>query len=165
MQPTIKTITDKKLTGVSKTMSFAHYTIAELWQQFMPNRRFIENPVNNNLISLVNYSPTHFTKFSLDNTFERWAAVEVADFQSVPYPFNTFIIPAGVYAVFHYKGLNTDPAIFQYIYGTWIPESEFALDNRPHFEVLGDKYKNNDPESEEEIWIPIQLKSREKESL
>jgi len=32
------------------------------------------------------------------------------------------------------------------------------LDDRPHFEVLGDKYKNADPDSEEEIWIPIRTK-------
>jgi AraC family transcriptional regulator len=35
-----------------------------------------------------------------------------------------------------------------------LPGSEYFLDNRPHFEVLGDKYKNNDPTSEEEIWKP-----------
>jgi AraC family transcriptional regulator len=29
------------------------------------------------------------------------------------------------------------------------------LDQRPHVEVMGEKYKNNDPDSEEEIWIPI----------
>ncbi|MFM9945765.1 MAG: GyrI-like domain-containing protein, partial [Bacteroidia bacterium] len=44
------------------------------------------------------------------------------------------------------------------IYGTWIPNSEYNLDNRPHFEILGEKYKNNHPDSEEEIWIPIKPK-------
>ena len=39
---------------------------------------------------------------------------------------------------------------------TWLPAYGFVLANRPHFEVLGAKYKNNDPASEEEIWIPIQ---------
>lgn len=29
---------------------------------------------------------------------------------------------------------------------------------QPHFEVLGEKYKDNDPTSEEEIWIPIKAK-------
>jgi AraC family transcriptional regulator len=42
--------------------------------------------------------------------------------------------------------------------GTWLPGSDFVLDTRPHFEVLGDQYKNNDTTSEEEIWIPIKLK-------
>ncbi len=63
-----------------------------------------------------------------------------------------------VYAVFDYKGLNTDDSIFRYIFGTWLPNSDYDLDDRPHFEVLGKKYRNNDPASEEEIWIPIKEK-------
>jgi AraC family transcriptional regulator len=39
-----------------------------------------------------------------------------------------------------------------------LPASEYVVDNRPHFEILGAQYKNNEPDSEEEIWIPIQLK-------
>lgn len=31
----------------------------------------------------------------------------------------------------------------------------FEVDERPRFEVLGKKYRNNDETSEEEIWIPI----------
>lgn len=47
-------------------------------------------------------------------------------------------------------------SLAEYIYGSWLPNStEYARDNRPHFEILGEKYKNNDPESEEEIWIPV----------
>jgi AraC family transcriptional regulator len=43
-----------------------------------------------------------------------------------------------------------------YIFNTWLPKSGYQLDRRPHFEILGEKYKNNNPDSEEEIWIPIQ---------
>jgi AraC family transcriptional regulator len=67
-------------------------------------------------------------------------------------------LTGGLYAVFDYKGLSTDNSIFQFIFGTWLPSSEYDLDDRPHFEVLGNKYKNNDPTSEEEIWIPIKMK-------
>jgi AraC family transcriptional regulator len=88
----------------------------------------------------------------------KWATVEVSHFDSVPIDMETFILPGGLYAVFHYKGSSSDPSIFQYIFGTWLPSSAYTLDNRPHFEVLGGKYKNNDPTSEEEIWIPIRLK-------
>ena len=31
-------------------------------------------------------------------------------------------------------------------------------DDRPHFEVLGDKFSRNSPGSEEEIWVPVILK-------
>ena len=71
----------------------------------------------------------------------------------------TLILEEGTYAVFDYKGSGNDNRIFEYIFGTWLPQSEYELDKRPHFEVLGEKYKNNDPDSEEEIWIPIKLKS------
>ncbi len=67
----------------------------------------------------------------------------------------TFCIPEGQYAVFHYKGSSADSSIFQYIFGEWLPKSGYELDDRPHFEILGAQYKNNDPESEEEIWIPV----------
>jgi AraC family transcriptional regulator len=39
-----------------------------------------------------------------------------------------------------------------------LPNSNYHLDDRPHFEILGEKYKNADPGSEEEIWIPIKAK-------
>jgi AraC family transcriptional regulator len=57
--------------------------------------------------------------------------------------------------VFNYKGRTGDSDVFTYIFGSWLPGSSYLLDDRPHFEILGEKYKNNDPDSEEEIWIPI----------
>ena len=122
------------------------------------NMKEIKNNINNDLISLVVYEPTHFINFKPTNEFERWATVEVTNYNSVPSEMEIFDLQGGLYAVFDYKGLNTDNSIFQYILGTWLPNSEYKLDNRPHFEVLGEKYKNNDPNSEEEIWIPIKKK-------
>ena len=61
---------------------------------------------------------------------------------------------------FFYKGLNTDHKIFEYIFKEWLPKSNYILDNRPHFEVLGENYKNDNADSEEEIWIPVKLKGQ-----
>ena len=158
MQPRIETINGKKLIGQRLKMSFADYKIGELWRRFGPKRKEITNNLNDDLISLVVYEATHFTDFKPTNEFERWATVEVANYDNVPPEMETFDLQGGLYAVFEYKGLNTDHSIFQYILGTWLPNSDFELDNRPHFEVLGEKYKNSDPESEEEIWIPIKKK-------
>jgi len=66
------------------------------------------------------------------------------------------VVPSGLYAVFDYKGSSAASDIFQYIYASWIPNSRYQIARRPHFEVLGEKYRNNDPNSEEEIWIPIE---------
>lgn len=158
MQPRIETINDKKLIGQRLKMSFADYKIGELWRKFGPKRKEVTNNLNNNLISLAVYEPTHFKDFKPTNEFERWATVEVANYNNVPPEMEAFDLQGGLYAVFEYKGPDTDNSIFKYIFSTWLPNSDFELDNRPHFEVLGEKYKNNDPESEEEIWIPIKKK-------
>lgn len=142
-----------------QTMSLAQYRIGELWQRFMPKRKEITNHLTNELLSLAIYKPNHFTDFTPTREFERWATVEVSDFDNLPNKMETFILPGGIYAVFDYKGLNTDNTIFQYIYGTWLPQSDYVLDDRPHFEVLGEHYKNNDPDSEETIWVPIKKKA------
>ena len=158
MKPKIQTINQKKLIGKRLQMSFADYKIGELWRSFMPARKEITNNLTNDLISLVIYQPDHFTDFKPTNEFERWATVEVSSFDDVPAEMETLVLQRGLYAVFDYTGLNTDHSIFQYILGTWLPQSDYVLDNRPHFEVLGEKYKNNDPTSEEEIWKPIKMK-------
>ena len=66
-----------------------------------------------------------------------------------------FTLKEGLYAVFDYKGSSSDNSIFHYIFSEWLPSSDYQIDDRPHFEVLGERYKNNDVNSEEEIWIPI----------
>ena len=159
MIPRIETINEKKLVGKRMTMCYADYRIGELWGSFMPRRKEITNTLTNDLLSLVVYAPNHFINFKPTNEFERWATVEVENFNKVPDEIETYNLSSGLYAVFNYKGMSSGaPAFFHYIYTEWIPNSNYILDDRAHFEVLGEKYKNNDPSSEEEIWIPIKAK-------
>jgi AraC family transcriptional regulator len=158
MTPRIEKLNEKRLIGKRLTMSLADNKTGDLWKSFMARRREIVNNLTNEMISLQVYKSTHFADFKPTNQFEKWATVEVANFDNVPNEMETFTLPDGLYAVFDYKGLSIDNSIFQYIFGNWLPTSDYDLDDRPHFEVLGDKYKNNDPTSEEEIWIPIKPK-------
>jgi len=48
----------------------------------------------------------------------------------------SFDIEEGLYAVFKFKGLSTDSKLFEYIFSKWIPKSIYAIDDRPHFEIL-----------------------------
>jgi AraC family transcriptional regulator len=68
----------------------------------------------------------------------------------------SLLVEEGLYAVFNHVGDAVKAReTFGYIFGVWLPNSEYQLGNRPHFEILGEKYKNSSPDSEEEIWIPI----------
>lgn len=158
MQPRIEVLKEKKLVGKSLKMSLADNRTVELWRSFMPKRKEITTSLPTEMFSLQVYEPSYFDNFDLNKEFEKWALVEVEDFEGIPTEMKIFTLVAGLYAVFHYKGLNTDTKIFEYIFGTWLAGSNYSLDNRPHFEIMGEKYKNADPNSEEEIWIPIKLK-------
>ncbi len=158
--PRIESLSEKKLVGKRLSMTFANNQTQQLWQSFMPHRQKIRHAVNADRYSLQIYPPhMDFTFSNPEIPFEKWAAVEVSDFGAVPAEMETLIIPGGLYAVFEYQGLSTDPSIFQHIFGKWLPNSDYTPDTRPHFEILGDKYRNNDPNSEEEIWIPIRRKT------
>ena len=159
IEPRIETIEAKKLVGKRLTMSLTNNKTAELWQYLMPRRKEIENAVGTALYSMQVYPSHYFESFNPGNAFEKWAAIEVTDFDAVPPGFESFQLPAGSYAVFHYKGESTDTSIYSYIFGTWLPNANYVLDSRPHFEVLGEKYKNDHPDSEEDVYIPVRLKT------
>ena len=159
MRPKIEMLKEKKLIGQKLMMSLSNNRTAELWRKFAPRIKEIENRPSTEKISMQIYHSTYFLDFSMDDEFEKWAVVEVDNLDAIPNEIESFILEGGLYAVFDYKGSSSDSSIFQYIFTKWLPNSGYQLDNRPHFEVLGDKYKNNDPSSEEEIWIPIKIKS------
>lgn len=159
MEYRIDTIEEKKLVGKRMLMSLNEHKTPVLWRSFMMERMGIKNAIGTDLYSMQIYPPLYFEPFNPDTVFEKWATVEVKDLDSVPEGMEGFILPRGLYVVFLYKGSPSEGAkAFEYIFGTWMPKSEYLLDDRPHFEILRDKYKNNDPSSEEEIWIPIKMK-------
>jgi AraC family transcriptional regulator len=150
-------MSEKKLVGMHLPMSLSNDRTPELFKRFMPNKKSIENCVGMDIFEVVEYDPIlEINSFTSATPFEKWAAVEVLNFSKLPSGMDTFVLPAGLYAVFIHKGpAHTFRTTFEFIFSTWLPQSAFHLDKRPQFQILGPKYKNNDPESEEEVWIPI----------
>ena len=155
---TITHLLPKKLIGQRLSMSLAENKTLQLWQTFMPRRNEIQFRLNNDLISMQVYADI-FT-YNPTILFEKWAAVEVSDAAQVIEGMETYHLQGGMYAVFLHKGASQMLArqTFEYIYNEWLPISGYELDKREHFEVLGEKYKRNDENSEEEIWIPVKIK-------
>ncbi len=160
MEPRIEVITGKMLIGKRLKMTFSNNRTFELWHGFMPHRSMIRNNLNQELISLQIYDHVLELKdLSTETTFEKWAAVEVSGFGDIPEGMETLVVPGGAYAVFLYKGTpEMFKETFLWILGTWLPVSGYLLDDRPHFEILGEKYIRNHPDSEEDVWIPIKYK-------
>lgn len=158
MHPRIEKLKEKKLVGYNLLMSLTNNKTSQLWGKFGPKINEITNRVSEDKISMQIYDSSYYASFNPDNQFEKWATVEVEDFERIPKGMHSFTLREGIYAVFDYKGSSSDTSIFQYIFWKWLPNSPYQVDDRPHFEVLGNRYKNNDPNSEEEIWIPIVVK-------
>ncbi len=156
MTPTFHTLSTKRFIGHKISMSYAENKTFQLWNGFMPKRKQIEDTIGDELYSIEVYPPGYFHQFNPTATFEKWAAVEVPDFDNVPSGMETLIVPEGKYAVFIHRGAASEgPKTYQYIFSEWIPNSEYEVDDRPHFAVMGEKYKHDSSDSEEEIWVPI----------
>ena len=88
--------------------------------------------------------------------FEEWAAVEVRAVDELPDGMEAYTVPSGTYAVFVHHGLpEAFPQTARHIFGSWLPSSGYAVDDRPHLAVMGASYRRDDPDAEEEIWVPV----------
>jgi AraC family transcriptional regulator len=154
MEPRIEFLQAKKLQGLQLKMSLQQNKTFELWSTFMPLKNKIKNAIGHNLFSIQIYNENYFKNFDIKNEFTKIAAVEILEFKENN--FYNFEIESGLYAVFIYKGLAQNAtSFFENIFTKWLPNSIYQLDHRPHFEILGEKYKINSIDSEEEVWIPI----------
>ena len=135
----------------------ANNKTAMLWQNLMPRRHEIANAVGGDLYSVDVFDASFLEgRFNSSTEFEKWAAVEVEDLNHIPEGMDALVLE-GRYLVFQYKGLGGPAAapFYTRIFAEWLPASGYKLDNRPHFALMGAKYRRDDPESEEEIWIPV----------
>jgi len=157
MTPKIKTFTTSKFIGINLSFTYSDYRVFELWSSFMSRRKEIQNVKGSELYN-IQINPENFD-FQPNTPYTKWAAVAVSTFQNIPDGMESLEIQEGLYAVFNYKGDQSNVAeFFKSIYTEWLPSSDYELENRPQFEILCEKYKNNRPKPEEEIWIPIKKK-------
>ena len=154
MEPRIEILTPKKLIGIRMQMSLSDNKTAELWRTFMPRQKEITNRLTDEFISLQNYGENW--RFSPESRFEKWATVEVSSFEIVLPDMETYDLHGGQYAVFtHHGPASTAARTMQYIFGQWLPEASYSLDNREHFEILPTGYSPVNPNATEEIWVPV----------
>lgn len=146
------------IVGLSATANFlnTNQITGQLARQFMSRVGEVKHRKDNFKLSLHKYSNFNISEFNPNQTFKKWIGVEVDNLQSVPEQMETLTIDAGKYLVINFEGTITAFVNFwQDIHFNWLPNSEFEIDNRPHFERLGPDYNPNQAINKEEIWIPI----------
>lgn len=156
MEPRIETLGPKKLVGMRLEMTLATDRTATLWQRFMPRRAEVPNRLGRHFLSMQVFDLLPDQPFTPETPFEKWAAVEVSDHADVPAGMEPYTLSGGKYAVFvHHGPASSFAQTSGYIFGVWLPQSGYELDRREHFELLGEAYRPDDQNAEEEVWIPI----------
>jgi AraC family transcriptional regulator len=154
--PRIEIFPGIRLFGYKASMSLIHNLTAYLWQKLMPKREVLPSCQPNVYYSAEEYELDYFSSFDPDKTFTKWAAFPVSATEELRDELNELIIPAGEYAVFRHKGASTEiSSLYQFIFSQWLPQSLYQLAHRPHFAIMDEKYRKDDPNAEEDIYIPI----------
>ncbi len=153
----IRTFKGGHFVGMSIMNSVVNNKNFELWSSYMPRRNELK-AISSDLFAIQRYDIGHFVReFNPEAEFEILAMQEVSNGSDTPVGMTKLEIPNGDYAVFNYKGTGADFAPMAIaIYSKVIPESAYNVDERPHFQIMGANYYGQEnPESEEEIWVPI----------
>ncbi len=158
MTPEIKDIEPITLVGVCVKTTLATDNPVSYWRPFKMQLGEIESALTEQFYS-VSIMDMVRGPFTPQTEFEKWAAVEVKEVKDFPTDMQVLVIPKGKYAVFTHRGLASNyPITARYIYGEWIPNSEYEIDNRPHFMVMHKDYRPNDENATELVYIPIKIK-------
>lgn len=95
-----------------------------------------------------------------NNSFKYLACVEVENIDHVPDRMVQRTIPSAQYAVFTHKGTVGENKLddlyktLNYIYGTWLPDSNYELDKLvSDFELYDERFCSDKPEFD--IYVPI----------
>ncbi len=158
LKPQIVEIDERKVIGVNTQTSLLNNTILEMWNRFLKIESKIKDRIDTCYYEIHPYDSDFKMKdFTNDTPFEKWAAIPVANFENIPSGMNAYTLAKGKYAVFAHIGKMTEIQFsFDFIYGTWLPNSEYELDSRDDFERYDENYLGlNNPNSKVEIWIPI----------
>lgn len=158
MDVKIITLEETYLLGLSIETTLSESKTVALWKSFMPIIQSVDDRIGENFYSVQIY-PNHQTMedFTPITAFTKWSAIAVSNNTTNHPTLKSLTLPKGLYAQFVHKGKASDFfRTSQYIFGTWLPSSQYTLDNRPHFEIMPPNYKGpNDPKSEELVYIPI----------
>jgi len=158
MEPQVITIAKKDLAGLFVKTSLANNKIPKLWSDFMSLIAEMNNKPYTDCYEVSPFDPAFkMEDFTKDMEFTKWAAVEATDVDNLPNGLQSITIEGGKYAVFAHKGAMSNIQMsFDYIYGTWLLNSGYELDQRASFEQYGAQYFGPEhPDSITKIWIPI----------
>ena len=128
--------------------------ISALWQSFFKEATLITSRT----IPEKYYQVQFWSDINELSGLYFFVGVEIESSKNIPPQFVMKEIPVSNYLRFVHKGFSNKVGLtYKYIYNQYLPETEYILNKPFNFEYYGEKYQGPfNPESESEIFIPIQ---------
>ena len=145
--------------GLRGETTLADNRIPELWDRFFPRRGEIRHRIGEANYGICEYSSPKFPGdvFTDETRFHTIVGVEVSDTADIPEGMSLRQMQESEYAVFEHRGsLRRLRDTYDYIYGVWLPNSEYELGMSDDFELYDERFLGMDEEeSLMLIYIPV----------
>jgi AraC family transcriptional regulator len=156
MEPEILTRSEVKVVGTTHQYQEEELNVGTLWSDFQHKVNQITNRVGSDAFGI--YEEYFETEDSVG--FNYICSVEVSDFDDVPEGMISRIIPEQMYAVFRHTGsISFLPETLKYIWGSWLPKSNYEYVEKPNFELYSPGIQPEDPDHILFLYIPVSGKS------
>ncbi len=159
--PKIITLPETHLLGHSIQTTLTKNESKQLWTTFRQDLSKTAYSAAHTFYNVHQYKNLDFFKqYSPNTEFIKWACTKLNPDLACPDGFKSLQIETGLYAIFEHHGSVLDfNRTMTFILQEWLPNSEYVLDHRAHFEVLDHRYLGPmNPDSVEDVYIPIKLK-------
>ena len=152
MEPEIVSRPETKVIGAARQYREEDLDIETLWSAFRPEVAEIRNRVGTDSFGI--YEEHRETEDTFGFTYI--CSVEVTDFDEVPEGMIARIIPAHLYVAFRHNGpLSSLPETLKYIWGSWLPKSDYVYVEKPDFELYALSGQKDQPEKTLYLYIPV----------
>lgn len=162
--PEIVTLPDMTVVGMQTLMSTKNNIISNLWMRFVPRAGEIKDRAKTDAMLGISYDMQEIgtDPDAREGQFFYLAGVIVSDVKELPEGMTYRRMIKHLYAKFtHRGGLDKLGDTYKYMYGQWLPNSKYDVDEiAPEIEWYDNRFMPDSANSAFDIYMPIAEKSR-----
>ncbi|BBM00928.1 GyrI-like domain-containing protein [Microbulbifer sp. GL-2] len=152
MEPQIISRPVMQLVGVAQEYDHENLSLPKLWSAFRPYRDKIPNRISDESFGIYEC----YEEAADEIRFNYICCTPVAELTHVPEGMVARELPEQLYAKFVHRGsITTLEQTLKYIWGSWLPKSNYDYIEKPDFELYPPRYQVTSPAAEMYFHIPV----------
>jgi len=152
MEPEIMNQPEIRVVGIVTEYDDTDFDLLKIWQPFLSYQEPIPNVIGTEGFGIYEASQPE----GGDVAFSYVCSIEVSSFDDVPESMESRIIPEQLYAKFTHKGpLANLHETLKYIWGSWLPKSNYDYLEKSDFELYPQDFDDSNPDNVIYLHIPI----------